>query len=555
MRVPLLIAASICAFSVQADTLSDALVENLTAMKSVYRTEYAPAAWKKTYANYDLDTSFQHAVTDAKSNPNLNQTQAREILKNFIYAMKDYHTSISFVSTESATLPFTVKGAEDRFFLAYIDRSKLPESTFPFHVGDELVSFDGKPALDAVMEVQTQTTENVPATDRALAELSLTSRRAARGLKVPQGPVMLGIKTQGSDKISNTQLIWEYTAEQIKPRGDINFVKRNHKKPSLIQSPMMDVDFSQKLEADNPYALGARKTFTPDLGNKIWQSNDSDTFYAYMYMNKDKKLIGYLRLPSYHVDDYIKAVADFKAVIQRFEANTDAMIIDQADNPGGSVFYLYTLASMLTDQPLQTPQHRMSITQSEVLNARKAISLLQQIKTDEDARRIMPTLMNDADGYPISYELAQFMLDYNRMIVAEWDAGHKLTRPYWIEGVDHINPASVHYTRPILLLTNHLDFSGGDFFPTIMQDNKRVTIMGSRTAGAGGYVNDVQIPNNIGVASFRVTESIAERVNGNPIENLGVTPDINYEMTPMDYQTNFKPYTTKIQETVNSLIK
>src|SRR3990167_2731717 len=119
MRVPLLIAASICAFSVQADTLSDALVENLQAMKSVYRAEYAPASWKKTYANYDLDASFQQAVTDAKSKPNLNQTQAREILKNFIYAMKDYHTSISFVSTEAASLPLTIKGADDRFFIGF----------------------------------------------------------------------------------------------------------------------------------------------------------------------------------------------------------------------------------------------------------------------------------------------------------------------------------------------------------------------------------------------------------------------------------------------------
>jgi len=44
MRIPLFIAASLCAFAVQADPLSNALVENLSAMKSVYRAEYAPAA-------------------------------------------------------------------------------------------------------------------------------------------------------------------------------------------------------------------------------------------------------------------------------------------------------------------------------------------------------------------------------------------------------------------------------------------------------------------------------------------------------------------------------
>ncbi|HTM64608.1 MAG TPA: protease-like activity factor CPAF [Gammaproteobacteria bacterium] len=555
MRIPLFIAASLCAFSAQADSLSNAVVENLYAMKSVYRAEYAPAAWKKTYANYDLDKTFEEAVNAANANPNLTQLEAREILKNFIYAMKDYHTSISFVSTEAASLPLTIKGADDRFFIGYIDRSKLSESAFPFHVGDELVSFDGKPVLTAVMEVQNQITENVPATDRALAELSLTNRRAARGIKVPQGPVMLGIKARGSDKVTNIQLIWDYTPEQVSPRGDVTSLKSKFKAVKSHFSPMMDVDFALQIDADNPYGLGTRKTFTPDLGTKIWESENSNTFYAYIYMNKNKKLIGYLRLPSYHVDDYAKAVADFKAIVSRFESTTDAMVIDQVNNPGGSVFYLYTLASMLSDQPLHTPQHRMSITQAEVLMARKAINVLQSVKTDEDARKVITTLAPDLDGYPVSYELSQFMLSFYRMIVSEWDAGRKLTRPYWIEGVDHINPADVHYTRPILLLTNHLDFSGGDFFPTILKDNNRVTILGSRTAGAGGYVNNVQIPNNIGIDAFRVTESIAERINGNPIENLGVTPDIIYEMTAEDYQSNFRPYTTKVQEAVDTLIK
>ncbi len=553
MRTSLILALAMFTSSVQADSLSAALVENLSAMKSVYRAEYAPAAWKKTYANYDLDVSFQQAVAAANAKPDLNQAEAREILKKFIYAMKDYHTSITFVSTEAASLPLTIKGASDRFFLAYIDRTKLPESSFPYHVGDEVISFGGKTTLDAVKEVQVQFPENVSETDRALAELSLTNRRAARGYQVPQGPVTLGIKTQQSNKVSNIQLIWEYTPEEISPRNKLNkVISRN--KAFLFKNPMMDVSFDENRETDNPYNLGTRKSFTPDLGVKLWESSDSNTFYAYLYMNKHKKLIGYLRLPSYGQPDFNfnKAVSDFKAIISHFESVTDALIIDQVNNPGGSVFYLYALASMLSDQPLKTPQHRMSITQADVLNAKNSINELQKVKNDEDAQRL---LLDDMHGYPVSYELVQFILNYCRLIVSEWDAGHKLTRPYWISGVDHINPADVHYTHPILFLTNHLDFSGGDFFPAILKDNERITILGTRTAGAGGYVFNIDIPNNIGINSFRVTESIAERVNGNPIENLGVTPDIVYEMTPMDYQANFGPYSAKINMTVDSLIK
>ena len=555
MRARLIMALALFTSTAQADTLSNALVENLYAMKSIYRAEYAPAAWKKSYANYDLDVSFQQAVAAATAKPDLNQAEAREILKNFIYAMKDYHTSISFLSTEAASLPLTIKGAGDQFFLAYIDRAKLPESTFPYHVGDEVVSFGGSSALEAVQEVQAKITENVVETDRAMAELTLTNRRAARGYQVPQGPITLGIKAKGSSKVSNIQLIWEYTPEDVTPRGDVNSLRaRESNQSSRLSSPMMDVDIDKNLDTDNPYYLGTRKSFTPDLGSKIWESSDKDTFYAYIYMNKDKKLIGYLRLPSYVASDYNKAVTDFKTIISRFESMTDALILDQVNNPGGSVFYLYALASMLSDQPLQTPLHRMSITQLEVLDAKKGIQALQNVKNDEDARRLLPGIVSDLDGYPASYELAQFMLSYYRMIVSEWESGHKLTRPYWISGVDHINPADVHYTYPILLLTNHLDFSGGDFFPTILKDNARVTILGTRTAGAGGYVYNINIPNNIGIDAFRVTESIAERVNGNPIENLGVKPDIVYEMTPMDYQSNYEPYSAKIKLTVDSLI-
>ena len=137
----------------------------------------------------------------------------------------------------------------------------------------------------------------------------------------------------------------------------------------------------------------------------------------------------------------------------------------------------------------------------------------------------------------------------------EWNSGRKLTNPFWIAGVDHINPAPVHYTKPILLLVNSLDFSGGDFFPAIMQDNKRVTVFGTRTAGAGGYVADIQVPNDIGIDKFRCTESIASRADQNPIENLGVKPDVEYSMTEADFSQNYTGYVKAIQKALGDLVK
>ena len=555
-----ILTSSLMAEAIQAasfgNDIADDVIAELQTMKGVYEAEYAPAQWKKTFANYDLETQYNKAVAAVQTSPNLTRNAAREIFKNFIYAMKDYHTSISFVATEQATLPFVVKGTANRFFIVYIDRNKLPAGSFPFQVGDELVTFDGKSAAQAVADVQNQIPPNVASTDRALAELRLTSRKASAGLDVPQGPVTIGVRSQGSGTVSQTQLVWEYTPEKISERPRIDAFEIFPDKPMSLSSifhPEMDVDVASSLPADTPYTIGATKTWTPNLGPKLWQSAADDFFYAYAYRTPDRKIIGYIRIASYEAPDFLKAVAEFQRDVTYFEQNTDGLIIDQVDNPGGSVMYLYSLASMLANQPLTTPKHRMSITQADVASAVTTSDFLKNVKTDDDAKKAIPAA--SLQGYPVSYEFSQFYLNFSNFIMNEWNSGRKLTNPFWIAGVDHINPAPVHYTKPILLLVNSLDFSGGDFFPAIMQDNKRVTVFGTRTAGAGGYVADIQVPNDIGIDKFRCTESIASRADQNPIENLGVKPDVEYSMTEADFSQNYTGYVKAIQKALGDLVK
>lgn len=555
MRSIFLIAVLLSSVSAHAGSLAEDVMGTLYGMKSVYSAQYAPAAWKKKYANYDLNEQFSKDLALVQNDKNFTMDAARSVFKDFISSMRDYHTSIQFVSTEAASLPFAVKSAGDRFFIVYIDRTKLTASSFPFSEGDEVVTFDGMATKDAVAALQNEFVQNVPETDKALAEISLTRRSMARGVHVPHGPVTVGIQRQGSKSVVNQELIWDYTPEQIAPRApSISFDQDDgldKPRAASIFHPMMSV-LHQKVET--PYDLGARKTFTPDLGTKLWESGDDNEFYAYTYMTPERKIIGFVRIPEYMANDYDKAVSDFAKIIQRFQTTTDAMVIDQVNNPGGSVFYLYTLASMLTDQPLHTPLHRMAITQKDVLNALTSKLRWQKVTNDAQAKATI-ALEGGADGYPVDYEFARFYLAYNQFIIDQWTEGRTLSEPYWIGGVNRINPAPVHYTKPILILTNHLDFSGGDFFPATLQDNNRVKILGSRTAGAGGYVLEQQVSNNVGIAAFRVTGSIAERLNGNPIENLGVKPDYEYEFSAEDYTGGYAPYVKAIQSAVAELIK
>jgi hypothetical protein len=547
--------ASAQARAAAAESVQESAIGALYGMRSIYQAKYAPADWKKAQIGYDLETQFQKSLSALQANPALSVAESRSVFSDFIYAMKDYHVSIKFLSTEAAKLPFTVRGAGDRYFIVDIDRAKLPENQFPFSIGDEIVGFGGLKTADAVAALQAQLPTNVPETDRAVAENRLTDREAARGLAVPKGPLVIDVLSPGSPKPASFELIWDYTPERISQRSNFSSLqpislggRAAGKTRSSLLNPVMSVDNS---DATGAYALGARKAFTPDLGAKIWESADDSAYYAYISKLASGKLIGYARIASWVPKDDAKAGAEFAALIGRFEAVTDALVIDQVNNPGGSIFHLYNIASMLADKPLKTPRHRMSVAPSDVAEAIEIVDRLRGVKNDEDAKKALAS--EDFGGAEPSYEKAKFLQSYAQFLIDEWNAGKKLTSPYWVGGVDQINPGKVHYSKPILLLINHLDFSGGDFFPAIMQDNHRATVMGSRTAGAGGYVNDVIIPNDLGIRTFRVTESIAERMGGNPIENLGVVPDVTYEFTADDFTDKYAPYAAAIEKALNAL--
>ena len=86
-----------------------------------------------------------------------------------------------------------------------------------------------------------------------------------------------------------------------------------------------------------------------------------------------------------------------------------------------------------------------------------------------------------------------------------------------------------------------------------MQDNKRATIMGVRVRrGRSGQV--ITLPNQFGIDDLSATWTIAQRADGRPIENLGVTPDIAYDFTAKDLRTGFAQYRLAVLKALGGLI-
>jgi hypothetical protein len=537
------------------------MLGELEMIKHVLESHYAPLEWKQGHLNWNLEEEIEKAKMRIFNESHLTTKKFQKIVKSFFESFQDYHLNVFFLSTESASLPFTVVSSNGRYFVNWIDQKRLPSQSFSIGLGDELLTFGGEPVHEVVTRLKGEIERHTnPETEQALAELRLTLRRGDRGDLVPKGSLTVEFRSV-NQSIKSYQLMWEYCPEYITNRGE-STIDRSRKN---VWHPYHYLKKLQSREMWNPVCefcidpvtksnrrIGAYQSYIPLLGEPVWMDK-SLPFFAYIYVNAHNQSIGYVRISDYHKD--LAEIEDFGRLMQFFEKQTDALVIDQVDNPGGHVWVLYELASMLTNKPLITPRHRVKINQEDILEARLMLSILDKIDIDNlNLEELLGDLFDE--NLFLNYQRLLFIKDYYRFILSEWEKGNLLTDPIYIEGVDHINPhVKYQYTKPKLLITNALDFSGGDFFPAIMQDNQCATVFGSRTAGAGGYVSLFKIPSMNGIFAFSYTGSIAERSNQLPIENLGVTPDILYQLTEEDLQCGYKTYIETINETVSKLLE
>ncbi len=541
------------------------MLGDLEFIKNTFLTCYAPLEFKTQRFGWDLNKEISVAskAVKAKKVPTLKEYQA--LLGQFFSSLHDHHVAIEFFSTELAVLPFIVRHAGDRYFITHIDEEFIDaKHPFPFSIGDEIMLFDEKPVRQAIAEIiKKQFYAYQGATNHALAEIYLTTRQGRLGHVVPKGTVkILGVKKETAETIE-AELEWAYHPEEIKSiysaaskkMARMAVTSAQIRKQSVANHPFFKKQlliphyetFKQaRVVADQPSdMIGAKVSYLPPLGEYLWEVADSEEFHAYLFELSNKQRAGYVRIPSYKPQDVDKAVKDFAGIMDYFQKEADVLVIDQLNNPGGLILYMYTLVSMLTDRPLVVPQHRQVLTQEDVFFALSEKAAYEAIKTDEDARDL---LGDTVAGMPVNAEVSGALLSYYNFIIDAWNSGRKITELGNVYGIGPITPhAEIRFTKPILVLTNAMDFSGADFFPAIMQDNQRATIMGVPTAGAGGILGKAVFPNLNGIAEISYTTSLAERPGGVFIEDQGVIPDIFYEHSAIDFQNNYSDYIDQIR--------
>lgn len=577
------------------------MIHDLQTIKYNFEAGYAPADWKKEYANWDIQEACRQAEAQILATPNITTKQFQKIVRRFVQGTRDYHVDVIFHSTEMASLPFVIKGTigDDRYFFELIDPLRLPPSHYGISVGDELLAFDGRPVDEIVQElIKDYGKFSNPATDKTTAEVRLTSRGGIIGDDVPQGPIFITTKSTKTGKIATWQLHWSYTPEQIESPFDflhsLNWLIPHSflfEEEESVRAPFLDLMMANPLHVEHLQTsagqegyLGARKSFLPPLGEVVWTTDKKPDknaeektkeekeikdeewpLYAYIYLNEQGEKIGYIRIGNYLGS--IPIQKGFEKVLMLMEkVSVKALVIDQLHNQGGSVRHQCKLLSMLTDQPLIMPYHRVKITQKQVEKSYHLLELIKEYSNrlnedewenngNENDKEKNDLNFRGEELSGINFQELLFLKTYSELVLSEWNKGKTLTAPTPILGIDRLNPhPKVRFTKPILMLIDEMDFSGGDFVPAILQDNGRALLFGARTAGAGGYVLTFTFPNLHGIASCSYTASIAERANGEKIENLGVTPDIVYEITSDDLQYRYQDYIKAVNSAVNGLL-
>jgi hypothetical protein len=518
---------------------------DLDIIKNIFAVQYAAAEWKGHCFSWDLEKEIKRAKKKIREKEHVSTKEYQRIVRDFCKSTLDYHVDAEFYSTEWAELPFRVKGVHERYFITYAEEEIFSSEglLIPLQKGDELLYFEGLQIEAIVADFKKQELGNgTSITDQRLAEMLLTERIGALGHKVPSGAVSITVKHLNTGQEATYRLNWKYEPERI-----TNHHATKQEKKDLLEDPFflrkMVTPFFKQIAlhgGGDRSLLGTRKTEIPPLGKIVWSHSDRP-FEACLYFTDTNQCIAFLRIPHYQGSG--DEVRIFKSLIAFFEINSDLLVIDQCNNPGGHLLYMYSLLSVLTTKPLKTLPQRVLITQKDVAKSHDLLSVFSDIKRDEDVQTLFANRSLSSHGYPLDYAFVQGVKSECQFLINAWEKGQILTDPMTCFGIESIPPDPlVRYTKPIIVLVNSLDFSCADLFPAILQDNKRALIFGSKTAGAGGYALFESYPNRFGIESISLTGSLIYRLDGSPIENLGVTPDVLYELSENDYQNNYADY-------------
>lgn len=557
--------AAVAAQAAMAQLTPVQKVQDFQSLVSLYAKRYAPYTWKKTLLGVDiLDVrNWVERVRNSKDD-----LEYYEIAAEYVAQLDDLHSYYLGPSRFAAFANFAVDIYDGKVLVEAIDRATLPEARYPFQVGDELVSVDGKPVDVLIDEFAKLRRRGNPSTTRRSAADLITFRSQAF---VPRTSD-LGETSQfvfrraNSGDLETYEIAWTKSGIPLTKNGPVP-------DPRLAAQSDTGDYLKPWLELTNFSAsqddhLLTGSTWSADLGAEVprryllgWGSrtpsfampagfqlrlgrSQADFHYSGVYQSGGLR-IGYLRFPNFAPQNYTSAVAEVAQEIAFFKENTDGLVVDVMRNTGGGC-YMLDAAAFLIPRPFSFFGVEIRVTMDRIISWQSAL---------ESAKR------QRAPEWIIGYYeevVKELVRAYgeNRGMTESLPACTGITQSFQLptfEGRPPLdrNGAQLAYDKPLIVLIDEFSTSAGDIFPAMLQDNGRGPLVGTRTNGAGGSIS--AWPAGMYSEGFATnTDTLVLRkeplsVPGYPqsryIENVGAHADVKLEyMTRENLMQRGRPF-------------
>lgn len=536
----------IAVISAQAALTEAQRVQDLQALASIYAKSYAPANWKIVSLNVNI---FELSPWVARVRGAKSDLEHVQILMEYAASFKDTHTQVTMPTNFVADLGFYCDLYDGKVLIDQIDRSLLPSRNFPFVTGDELVSLDGKPALEVARELERGIGWGNPRAQLRYAVAGITYRAQSQyplAALLPEASQVVIRRQSGTletytinwDKsgyaikdlgaasspfvLSEGLKVEEVDAETLEViRGERPFWRRAARLQKISRLPRQLQARPGKQELVSVRGFGSRTpVWTPPAGfvQRLGRGFN-DIFFSGTYVS-DGFRIGYIRIRDFDFSTDAELSQLANEVIY-MNANTDGLVLDVMRNPGGFACTAIETAAMIIPT-------RFTVGGDSI---RPSLSWLQYYDS----------LILDAEFYGDPDWAIAILKAERDLLVGAFTNGRGMTGAIPICGYGFTEPSySFAYTKPLILLTDDYTTSAADHFAHLIQDNARGKLVGTRTNGAGGTVTETKA-GGWSELSTTFTESVMMRSKSVKIgdfpespfvENVGVQPDIE-----LDYMT------------------
>ncbi len=578
------IAILLVTLSVSTPHAQDALtreqrVLDLTQLASFYAKNYAPYEWKRDTSGFDLLRLTPWLVKIWRAD----DLEFHEALIEYVASLNDAHDLIAFPTTFSANLGLSVDIYDGKVLIDGINPITLPRPQFPFAIGDELVSVDGRSAQQLIQSFRKYAiAANRRSTDRVAA-----SRIVSRSQQImPHLPdignsASVVIKSAATGATSTYVIPWVKTGIPVLSQGPVPTPGLGSGRLSIQQeglaaapdaatgaegSVFQVADLAAPDNTLPSYMDPVRALLNAGVSKDYFSVlNNGSRFPIYgpppgfvlrpvpvgqpaffltgTYVSNGVR-IGLIRIPSMSPPNVAIALQQLDQEIAFFNANTDALIVDVMRNPGGLVSFVEAISQRFIPTPFRTIGFEIRATAAWVFSFASQLTFARLTNAPP---AVIENLQRNYDEVFRAYNEKR-----GRSAPVSLNATGSLT----------LEPSPIAYTKPLMVLTDEFSASGGDMFPAIIQDNGRGPIFGMRTMGAGGSVvgfNGTAFTESF----FRVTVSLMNRgtIIQTPefppapyIENIGVRPNIVVDyMTRANLMSGGAPFVQAFTQAIVNL--